>query len=30
MKFFITATVPEVWPLTLKPLPPLEAIISFK
>ena len=30
MKFFITATVPEFWPLTLKPLPPFDAIISFK
>ena len=30
MKFFNVATIPDVWPLTLNPLPPFEAIISFK
>ena len=30
IKFCITAPVPEVLPLTLRPLPPLDAIISFK
>ena len=30
IKFLIVATMPDVWPLTLKPLPPFDAIILLK
>ena len=30
IKFFIVATIPDVCPLTLNPLPPLDAINSLK
>ena len=30
IKFFIVPTIPELWPLTLVPFPPLFAINSLK